>query len=88
MVTFQLIATKSLLGRDAAWIVHKTLNTNVSIVMEAEGRTTETDYYKELRLMSLVGLGIREGSRICVKVEGENEEIIAVWLESELKNRL
>ena len=41
-----------------------------------------------LKLMALMGMGIKQGDTITVNVEGENEEAVAAAIETYLKENL
>ena len=41
-----------------------------------------------LKLMALMGMGIKQGDTITVSVEGENEEAVAAAVEEFLKNNM
>ena len=41
-----------------------------------------------LKLMALMGMGVKQGDTITVKVEGENEEAVAAAIETYLKENL
>lgn len=70
-------------ARPAGLLVRQVKNYSSTVTIEKDGQQVNA-----LRLMALMGLCVKQGNTITVKVEGPDEDTAAPELEAWMKNNL
>lgn len=85
MKTFTYVITDEvgIHARPAGALVKEAKNYTSKITITANNKSAEAT-----KLMALMSLGVKKGTKITVTVEGEDEEVAAASVESFLKENL
>lgn len=70
-------------ARPAGLLVRQVKESGCTVTVEKDGKSVNA-----LRLIALMGLGIRQGDTVTVSVEGENENAVAEALDTFLRQNL
>jgi phosphocarrier protein len=70
-------------ARPAGLLVNEAKKYASKIILEAKGKSVEAT-----RLMMILGLGIKQGNEVTVKIEGEDEELASEKLENFFQKNL
>ena len=79
--TFNVKDENGIHARPAGLLVKEAKKFNSSITVDKGGKTCDMK-----KLLALMGMGIKQGETITVRVEGEDEEPCAAAVEEFLKN--
>ncbi len=79
--TFTVTDENGIHARPAGILVKEAKKFQSSVTVESGGKSSDMK-----KLLALMGLGIKKGETITVKVEGEDEEACAAAVEDFLKN--
>ncbi len=79
--TFNVTDENGIHARPAGLLVKEAKKFASSVTVERDGKTCDMK-----KLLALMGMGIKQGETISVKVEGEDEEACAAAVEEFLKN--
>lgn len=67
-------------ARPAGLLVKEAKNYSSKITLEAEGKTAEAT-----KLLAIMGMGVKNGTTVTVKVEGDDEDKACVEMEAFFK---
>ncbi len=70
-------------ARPAGMLAKEAKSFASKITIEANGKSADVT-----KLMAVMGLGIKKGTKVCIKAEGEDEEAAIASIEKFMKNNL
>lgn len=79
--TFNVKDENGIHARPAGLLVKEAKKFSSSITVDKDGKTCDMK-----KLLALMGMGIKQGETITVRIEGEDEEPCAAAIEDFLKN--
>lgn len=70
-------------ARPAGMLAKEAKNFSSKITIEANGKSADVT-----RLMAVMGLGVKQGTEVLIKVEGEDEDVAIAGIEEFMKANL